>query len=209
MTIIEQLQQFENDEMESWYDLSDKKSNRFLKDIVKLAKEDLPKLRAYCESVLPSEFSSLSIVYEALSEYSAQHNEFLYEEIQRVVNLAKNKQIKPAYLEVLTDIEPEDIYSKDEEVYVKMMNFMTENLHLTNDTKFNVELLDVIDWFLIELDEDDDILQAPQWIERIVNLVENGDAKVKIKARDVLKDVSGAPSYSGPSFLDRLKAIFS
>lgn len=208
MTIIEQLQQFENDEMDSWYDLSDKKSNRFLKDIVKLAKEDLPVLRAYCQSVTPSEYSSLSIVYEALSEYSTQFNEFLYEEIQRVVNLAKNKQIKPAYLEVLTDIEPEDIYSKDEEVYVQMMNFMTENLHLTNDPKFNVELLDVIDWFLIELDEDDDIPNTQQWIDRIYDLAENGEVKVKIKAREVLKDYSGAISLSAMSLFEKLKGMF-
>ncbi len=35
---------------------------------------------------------------------------------------------------------------------------LRSNLNLQNEPKFNVELLDVISWFLIELDEDDETL---------------------------------------------------
>ncbi|MCL6294283.1 hypothetical protein [Jejuia spongiicola] len=150
----------------------------------------------------------MSIIYEAFSEYSIDFNEFLFEEIQRVVNLAKNKRIKPEYLEVLTDIETEDIYSKTENTYIDIMEFLTSNLHLQNDSKFNIELLDVIGWFLIELDEDDEISESIIWINRITELANNADVNVKIKAREVLKESDISSSLNPLSIIEKIKGIF-
>lgn len=206
MNIIEQLTYHENDQLTEWYELDDKVTRKFQKELVKFSNENPNEIKQYCTDTLPSEYSSLSIVYEALSEYSTDWHEFLFEEIQRVVNLAKNQRIKPSYLEVLSDIELEDIYSKDEAVYIKILNFITANLNTNNDNQFNIELLEIMDWYLIEFDEDDDISEAKNWINTIENLIQNGSFPVKIKARKVLKDVDG---YNNPqSFFERFFGMF-
>lgn len=208
MNVIEKLKYHQENELEEWIDSDDKVSRKFSKELVKFSKDNLNEIKQYCVNTIPSEFSSLSIIYEAFSEYSIDFNEFLFEEIQRVVNLAKNKRIKPEYLEVLTDIETEDIYSKTENIYIDIMEFLTSNLHLQNDSKFNVELLDVISWFLIELDEDDEISESIIWINRITELANNADVSVKIKAREILKESDISSSLNPLSIIEKIKGIF-
>ncbi len=208
MNIIEKLKYHEKNELEEWLDNDEKISRKFLKGLVKFSRDNLDEVKQYCINTVPTEFSSLSIIYEAFSEYSTDFNEFLFEEIQRVVNLAKNKKIKPEYLDVLTDIETEDIYSKSEEVYIKIMEFLTFSLKLENDKNFNIALLDVISWYLIELDEDDEISESETWINRIKKLANNGDLSVQIKAREVLKDSDISSSLSPFSFIEKIKGIF-
>lgn len=208
MDIIEQLKHHENNQLDDWLDYSDKITKKFLKDIVTFAKENESLLKQYCVNTIPTEFSSLSIIYEALSEYSTRFNEFLYEDIKRVINLAKQNKINPEFLEVLTDIESEDIYSKDEEVYIKILNHMISNLHTNNEDKFNIELLDIIDWFLIELDEDDEISESKEWINQLAVIANDGSSSVKLKAREVLKNLDASVSLNPLSFMERLKGIF-
>jgi hypothetical protein len=208
MNVIDKLKYHQENELEEWIESDDKESRKFSKELVKYSKDNFNEVKQYCINTIPTEFSSLSIIYEAFSEYSIDFNEFLFEEIQRVVNLAKNKRIKLEYLEVLTDIETEDIYSKTENIYINIMGFLTSNLHLQNEPKFNVELLDVIGWFLIELDEDDEILESQIWINRITELANNADVSVKIKAREVLKDSDIPSSLSSLSFIEKIKGIF-
>lgn len=208
MNVIEKLKYHQEDELEEWLNSDDKESRKFLKELVKYSKDNLNEIRQHCVNTIPSEFSSLSIIYEAFSEYSIDFNEFLFEEIQRVVKLARSKRIKPKYLQVLTDIETEDIYSKTENIYIAIMEFLTSNLNLQNESNFNVELLDVISWYLIELDEDDDISESKKWISRITELANNADASVKIKAREVLKEFDISSSLNPLSFFEKLKGMF-
>ncbi|MBC3846438.1 hypothetical protein H8K90_08605 [Winogradskyella echinorum] len=208
MNVIEKLKYHEEDELEEWLNSDDKESRKFLKELVKYSKDNLNEIRQHCVNTIPSEFSSLSIIYEAFSEYSIDFNEFLFEEIQRVVKLAKSKRIKPKYLQVLTDIETEDIYSKTENIYIAIMEFLTSNLNLQNEPNFNVELLDVVSWYLIELDEDDEILESNKWISRITELANNADVSVKIKAREVLKELDISSSLNPLSFFEKLKGMF-
>lgn len=208
MNVIEKLKYHEEDELEEWLNSDDKESRKFLKELVKYSKDNLNEIRQHCVNTIPSEFSSLSIIYEAFSEYSIDFNEFLFEEIQRVVKLAKSKRIKPKYLQVLTDIETEDIYSKTENIYIAIMEFLTSNLNLQNESNFNVELLDVISWYLIELDEDDEISESNKWISRITELANNADVSVKIKAREVLKELDISSSLNPLSFFEKLKGMF-
>lgn len=208
MTIIEELKRYEKNQLDDWFNLSEKDQKRFCKDLIKFSNKHPDKLKAYCINTLPSEYSSLSIVYEALSEYSTEWNEFLCEEIKRVVILAREKRIKPKYLEILTDIECEDIFSKTEEVYIEILNFLTSELRVNNDDKFNEELLEIIDWYLIEYDEEDDILEAEVWVERVKALAEEGTPKVKVKARSLLKDMDPDLRFKAMSFMENLKLFF-
>ena len=209
MNVIEKLKYHEENKLEDWIYSGDKESRKFSKELVKFSKDNLNEIKQYCINTMPSEFSSLSIIYEAFSEYSIDFNEFLFEEIQRVVYLAKNKSIKPDYLEVLTDIETEAIYSKTESIYIDIMEFLTSNLNLEKEPKFNVELLEVISWFLIEFDEDDEISESKIWINRITALADYADVNVKIKAREVLKESDISSALSPLSFIEKIKSIFN
>ena len=208
MTIIETLKYHEENQLNEWLDQDERISKKFLKALVKFSNANQSDIRQYCINTLPSEFSSLSIVYEALSEYSTDWNVFLSEEIERVVTLAKEKRINPEFMEVLTDIEVEDIYSKDEDIYIRMLDFMTSNLHPGNDKNFNIQLLDVIDWFLIEYDEDDDIPAASNWINKITDLANGEELSVKLKAREVLENFDLVKPLSALTFMEKIKRIF-
>lgn len=123
--------------------------------------------------------------------------------------MAKNKSIKPDYLEGLTDIETEAIYSKTESIYIDIMEFLTSNLNLEKEPKFNVVLLEVISWFLIEFVGDDKISESKIWINRITALADYADVNVKIKAREVLKELDISSTLSPLSFIEKIKSIFN
>lgn len=208
MNVIEKLKFHEENELEEWIDSDEKESRKFLKELVSYSKDNLDEIKQYCVNTVPSEFSSLSIIYEAFSAYSVDFNEFLFDEIQRVVNLAKNDRINPEYLAVLTDIETDDIYSKTKKIYIDIMDYLTSNLNVQNDPKFNVALLDVISWYLMDFDEDDDISQSKVWFNRITELANNGEVSVKIKAREVLKESDISSALKPLSFMEKIKGIF-
>lgn len=209
MTIIEQLQHHENNQLEEWLDFDDKTSKRFSKDIVKFANSNPEEFKNYCINTIPSEYSSLSIIYEALSEYTTAWNAFLFEEVKRVVNLAKLKQIKYEYIEVLEEIETEDIYSKDEDIYIEVLNFLTSQLHLSNDEGLNLGLLSLISWFIIEYDEDDAISEIDAWVNSIKNLADNAtQSNVKLEAREILDDLDDTISFKPLSILENIKRLF-
>jgi hypothetical protein len=208
MQVIEQLKYHENNQLEEWLDYSEKKEKAFYKELVKFAKTNELELRNYCINTTPTEFSSLSIVYVALSEFSASFNHLLLSEIKRVVTLAKEKRINAEYLDLLTDIETEDIYSKDEDTFIECLNFMTSNLDVNGEDDFNIELLEVIDWFIIEYDEDDAIEEVENWKQNILILANEGQPSVKIKAQEVLKNLNVNNGFKSISFIERLKTFF-
>ena len=79
MGLIEQLRIHEKDQLSKWIASEEKISRRFNKDLVNFANDNPEAIKQYCINTLPNEFSSLSIVYEALSEFSVAHNKFLLE----------------------------------------------------------------------------------------------------------------------------------
>ncbi|WP_047546461.1 hypothetical protein [Psychroserpens sp. Hel_I_66] len=216
MDIIEQLKFHEKDQLSKWIASEEKTNRRFSKDLVNFANENPDKIKQYCINTLPKEFSSLSIVYEALSEFSVAHNTLLLEEVKRVITLAKAKKIKAEYIEVLEDIETEDIYSKDETIYIEIIDYITSELHIDNEEKLNLQLLNLIDWFLIEYDEDDDIKEVSVWISRMKHLAENAkQPEVREEARDALENLDENLSYNenplnleSSSILNKISSFF-
>jgi len=103
--LITLLQHHEQDQLEHWYDLEEKDQTAFLRALAKCFESHRDELKDYCSDLKPTEFSSLSLIYEGLSTYSFQFTEFLFSEIKRVVQLALDHEIDPDLTEVLTDIE--------------------------------------------------------------------------------------------------------
>lgn len=212
--MIEQLKLYEKDQLKSWDKANSKFKRKFFKDLVKFADSNPNDIKNYCLSTIPQDLSSLCIIYEALSEYSNNWYDFLFEEIKRVTELAKNKIIKADLLNHLTDIKPENVYDKHEESYIDIINYLTSQLNLNNDNEFNYELLQVIDWFLIDLDEDDDIQQTNLWINRIKELAENSNnSNVREEAIDTLDnfeniDIKSYDSETNTSFIGKLLNLF-
>lgn len=206
MDIIEKLKYHEKDTLDDWYDYSDKKTRKFEKELVKFADKNLEEIKQYCLSIVPTEYSSLSIVYEALTKYSTKYNDFIFEEIQRIVQLALEHKINPQYLSVLTDIEAEDIHSKSEEIYIKILDFLTYNLKVENGSELNIELLEVVYWFLYEFDDEDGFTESDTWEYRIVYLANNSDVNVKIKAHEVFEKSRYNKNLIKLSLFEKMKA---
>jgi len=208
MAVLEQLKHHETDELNEWLELKEKKANQFLKVLVQFADENPSAIKDYCITTIPKEFSSLSIVYEALSEHSSDWNDFLLDEIMRVVRLAKNKKIKSIFLQVLSDINMETIYENDQTVYIRALDFLTSNLHLGNEKNFNIQLLDIVDWFLLELEDDELLLAFNNWAGPMLQLANHAKLAVKLKAREVLIDTEAETKLQPLSFMEKVKGGF-
>ncbi len=189
MSTIEKLQAHQENEMSEWFDYSDRKMEAFLAEVALFAEENPKDLKAFCQQTLPSEFSSLSIVYQALSEHSSSQGNFLLAEVKRVIDLAKDNKIEPSDLKILLDIDVELFYENDPEAFTQSLDYMADNLLLENEGPVNTELLDVLDWFLGEYFENESKASAKKWINPIVNLANNSTISVKLKAREMLEGI--------------------
>ncbi|SFW47832.1 hypothetical protein [Cellulophaga fucicola] len=208
MNIIEKLKYHEDNQLDNWLDTDNKTTRKFRRDIASYAKNNFDEIKQYCLHIHPTDFSSLSIVYEALSEFSLDHNEFLYEEIQRITNLAINNKIDSENLNILTDIDMQGIYLKSLDIYIKIMNFLTKNLSSNTDSNYKIELLSVIDYYLIEVHKDDDILEFNNWINPIKDLASNDELSVKSEATKILKDLGVSDLSGSTSFVEKVLGIF-
>lgn len=208
MNIIEKLKYHEDNQLDNWLDTDNKTTRKFRRDIASYAKNNFDEIKQYCLQIHPTDFSSLSIVYEALSEFSLDHNEFLYEEIQRITNLAINNKIDSENLNILTDIDMQGIYLKSLDIYIKIMNFLTESLSSNPDSNYKIELLSVIDYYLIEVHKDDDILEFNNWINPIKDLAANDELSVKSEATKILKDLGVSDLSGSTSFVEKVLGIF-
>lgn len=174
--MIKQLEKYEKNHLNSWFDLEEAEQTEFLRNLVHYFEQNRNELNSYCAKLKPKEFSSLSLIYEALSVYSYKFNDFLFEEIKRVVLLAKKNNIKPSKLEILEDIELEDIYEKDYATYKNIIDFLISNLNNSNSDELNISLFELIEYFLIDSNENE---QYEEWENQLNSFKESASEKVK------------------------------
>ncbi|MFY0629373.1 MAG: hypothetical protein JXR05_03265 [Flavobacteriaceae bacterium] len=206
--VIKELQKHEKDELNEWIMADIEENEIFFKEVVKFSDENPEQIKTYCSNLLPTEDSSLSIVYEALSEYSENWNQFLFEEIKRVIFLAKEKQIKAKCLEVLSDIDSEIMYDKFPDLHADVLDFLTSHLDPNDRKKFNIELLDITFYFLADIEEYDPNGDIQRWIDPILHLINNGDSHVKVKAREIITDLELSIPLPKSTFLENLSNLF-
>lgn len=175
--MIEQLHTFDKNNLDDWYELSDSEQTDFLRKLAEYFKFNKSALSTYCNKNKPKEFSSLTLVYEAISIYSSKFNDFILEEIKRVIDLAKKKNITPNNIEILMDFEIEDIYEKDYSTYIKIIDFLINSLSNNQSDNLNIAILELLDFFLLESNDKDE--NNKLWKNKINNFIENSSENVK------------------------------
>lgn len=208
MHIIERLSFHEKDELDKWFELNGSESKQFLLDLVDFANSNFEELRHFCQSTEPKEFSSLSIVYEALSNYSIDYHDFLFEEIKRIVQYAKESDA--SVLSILDDIETEEIYDNSEDIYLAIIDHL--HAELTDDPnhlEFNFALLELLDFYLIDLEIKHESLQIKKWKEKLEDLTHKGPSKIRLKAKEVLEDYYSTKEDNYKSWFNWIKNIIA
>lgn len=209
MGIIKKLEFHESDELDQWIDESNEENEVFLIEIVDFATTNFSELSAYCHSLKIREFSSLSIVYRALSEHSNQFHSFLFEEIKRVISLASKKRIKKSRMEVLEDIDLEIIYEEDRPVYNQIIDYLISQLKSSTKDSFSLVILELLDMYLLEISEEDVDLQVESWMNSMKSFAERSSFGVKMRTREVLQDLDFDVTLPKLSLTERIKSIFN
>jgi len=209
MGIIEKLEFHESDELDQWIDESNEENSVFLKEVAGFATTNFQDLKSYCHSLKIEEFSSLSIVYQALSEYSNQYHSFLFEEIKRVMSLASSGTIKSSRIEVLEDIDLEIIYEEDRSLYNNIIDYLLSHLHPKTKDSFALAILDILDFYLLEIPEENVDLQVENWINSMLRFAERASFEVKMRTREVLQDLDFEVKLPKLTFKEKLKSLFT
>lgn len=208
--MIEELKYHDSNELEDWINVyTVEKNEEFLERLVSFAQTNFEELKTYCHSIKIQEFSSLSIVYEALSMNSNEFHQFLVEEIERIITLIKSKQIKKSRIEVLEDIDLETIYNEDRPSYDRIINYILSQLNGSKKDSFSLKLLDLLDEYLFEIEEEDVNLEIQSWVNSLVRFAEKSSFEVKIRTREVLNDLDFEVKLPKLTFVEKIKSIFN
>ena len=208
MNVLKDLKIHEDDQLEKWLAFDEKEKKKFMKEVLKFGNAHPQELKDYCLAILPAEFSSLSIVYEALTRYSTEWNAFVAEELKRLVFAAKNDKFDPLNLSLLEDIETEDFFAQTKEVYTDVINYLTNNLSLEDEENLTFQMLETLEWFLIEMEDEEEFKESTLWAKRLKYVAENGTIQLKVKSREILQSNFTLVDVKPLSLVERLTKIF-
>jgi len=175
--MINQLKEYEKNSLDDWYDLEDSEQKSFLRALANYIESNKTTVKDYCSTIDIKEFSSLSIIYEAASVYSFSCNDFILDEVKRVIELVKKNNLKPKRLEILEDFELEDLYEKEYSTYCQVLDYLIDSLSISQSNKLNIAILNVIDYYLIDSDEED--AEYKKWEEQLVEFGNRASEEVK------------------------------
>lgn len=205
MTVIDKLREHEANELDFWYAKSDDDQKNFEIEIQNFARHSFQELEAYCKTVIPTEFSSLSIIYNALSEETSEWSAFLLEEYKRILSFAKQKRFAYEHLEVLEDIDLCSIYENSPEDYYRFIDQLVKNLSQTDEHELTHAILDLIDWTLLVMSEDEDYRKNKRWFYRLAEFANEGNFKNRLLARDILEDTFVYPELKPLTFIEKVR----
>lgn len=194
--VLNALKDHDIDSLDLWYDMPDKKQNLLLRQIADVYNQDPKPIEDYCTQLIPrSEFNSLSIVYESLSEYSPNASNFLASEIQRLTELLVADKIKAKAYDTLSSMELEKMYSFSLPLYRASMTYLIQSINLVDTDKKKKAILEVLDMFMLEIDADDDIPEIKDWIAVLNQIVNSTSGDTLKVAHDVLSYLDDNVEY--------------
>jgi hypothetical protein len=191
MDVIAELCNHELDGLARWETLNEADSEALLEHIALFAQKDLEAMRRYCLSVTPAQQSSLGLVYKALSEHSNACDAFLADEVRRVVWLARESRIPPEHLDVLSNIDTAEMYDSNRPQYIAIVDELVSHLDSRGRKTFLVAVLELLEWFLLDYDADDDFPQVANWKMKLKRLKDSADWEVRASVNDALDELKG------------------
>ncbi|WP_428742351.1 hypothetical protein [Tenacibaculum sp.] len=168
--MIEKLIEYEKDELDNWYSTSVEFSDHFMKEFVTYADNHKSEVISYTLSSEPSLISSHNIIYEALSTYSTDWNDFLFDELKRILNIVEKEPKKYRILEVIDSFEVDNIYDNDFSFFEKMINLLFQYHDNAKNKKVKGHTSYVLQDLLTEAGED---YKTRRWWSKMDNIIED------------------------------------
>ena len=184
--VVAYLKEQELDELDKWINMEGEENDRIRVEIAQVMDVDPEPVYAYCRQLEPAEFSSLEIVYGALSEFSTKHFCFLNEEVTRLLSLLSSGKIEEERVEVLESIDMEQMYEHDQPTYVKAVLQVVDALDPDDSKDEKLTLLSILYMYLCDYDTTDQLFTQQQF-SYLNELSQNGSGTVKKEAQSVLE----------------------
>lgn len=163
MTVLEQLQVFEDTSLKGWKSKSTTYKQNFMDEIVDFANDNDDQFKIYVSNIVPNESSVLGIIYEALSRFSDVHFDFLRQEINRLLDLLVKGNVNDTDLEVLHKIEINRFYLYDYDSFKGVLDDLILKLTTENNRKVNVFILVMINNYISRVVEEGHKQDLDKW----------------------------------------------
>ncbi|WP_177761219.1 hypothetical protein [Flavobacterium sp. I3-2] len=184
MTILEQLQEFDNFSLTNWNKKSNSFKQNFMDEIVDFANDNEAEFKTYVNNLEPDDSSVLEIIYESLSKYSDLHFDFLRQEMDRLFNLLIKEKVDEDDLDVIDGICIERFYLYDYENFKLIIDNLISKLSPDNTNDMNTFIIETIEDYMIFVTEENQKTDIEKWKKDLYQLyerLERNDEKKLIK----------------------------
>lgn len=163
MTILEQLQEFDNFSLTNWNKKSNSFKQNFMDEIVDFANDNEAEFKTYVNNLEPQDSSVLEIIYESLSKYSDLHFDFLRQEMERLFNLLIKKKVNEDDLDVIDRICIERFYLYDYENFKLIIDNLISKLSPDNTNDVNIFIIETIEDYMVFVTEENQKPDIEKW----------------------------------------------
>jgi len=186
--ILSQLLDLEKNELEAWYDMSDKEHEAFCIALAEFADNNPTTFKEFCLQQIPSETSCLAIVYEAITKHSNSFNTFVLEEIKRVLQFSKNQKEDEYIDSLLWEFDFKNMYQHDFQTYTKIISYLISEIKPLQEIEINYTIVEAIEYYLIDFEKDTDEKRIifEDWKAKFEEMVPLADKKLKEKMEDII-----------------------
>lgn len=184
MTILEQLQEFEDFSLKNWNKKSHSFKQNFMDEIVDFANDNEAEFKTYVNNLQPHDSSVLEIIYESLSKFSDLHFDFLRQEMDRLFNLLTKEKVDEDDLDVIDGICIERFYLYDYENFKLIIDNLISKLSPENTNDVNTFIIETIEDYMVFVTEENQKPDIEKWKKDLYqrsDRLERNDEKKLIK----------------------------
>lgn len=205
MNILNELKSFDED-YNLWYDKSEEASESFLKSLVADAKENMQQYENHCLRITEENDTSIGVIYEAFSNFSEDHFEFLQKEIERKTRQLQNGELDADLFDSL-EFDYAPMSEKAPHIYLDCVDFLTRNLSPNQTVPVNLAILNLLSWVSIDLDLDNNKKEIKRIQDRLMNDYHTYPLKVRKEMTEYFSDILEWKDAPKISFVEKLKII--
>lgn len=203
MTILDQLKDFDDTALNTWYDLNIEESEDFIEALANYASSHQEEVKNFVLQLEVKKYSCLTILYEALFKKLDVWGAFIVTEMERLFQLVKTNQVEANILGQIDLLSCEE-FENNQEILVQVLNNLYRHL---NDTRYEIRYyaINLLSDCLCFFDYDQ---KDPKYIKGLQARLEDDHWKVRIRALRALKIFEKIPSGYKLSFLDKFRKAF-